>query len=250
MRSVKTTLGLLAGVCALAVGVASASAHNFTASIVGKTISPAEPGKLKGTADGEQVFGFGPIKISCPAASTSGSVSSENPEILKISAKYKAGSVANRGTGCETAIRVGGERAGLMTKFAQPIEYAFNANTIEGEVGTEGEEGSVEVGANAAEIKIGGIKCVISWAAQKVPVKVKKVPVEIDAFSTENVANAQKKLFPGGFQQQMLITVDFKGMEYSFEEGECAEFKKTEAKSGTYTGTLKEELVKGNLGWL
>lgn len=243
------TLGLVAGVCALSVGAASASAHNFSATIVGKTISPAEPGKLKGKADGVQKFTFGPVKISCPAATTAGSVTEESPTILKITAKYKAGSAINRETGCETAIKVGAEPAGLPTKFVKPIEFAFNANGIEGEVGAEGEEGSVEVGANSAEIKIGGLKCVINWPSQKIPLTIKKVPTEVASFSTEEVANEHIKLFPSGFQKQLLISPKFSKMEYSFEEGECSEFKNTEGKNGTYEGTLKEELIKGNLSW-
>jgi hypothetical protein len=244
------TLGLVAGVCALSVGAASASAHNFSATIVGKTISPAEPGKLKGKADGVQKFTFGPIKISCPAATTAGLVSEESPTILKVTAKYKAGSSVNRGTGCETQIKIGAEPAGLPTRFVKPIEFAFNANGIEAEVGTEGEEeGSVEVGANSAEIKISGIKCLINWPAQKIPLKLKKIPTEVASFAPEEVANGHMKLFPSGFQTQLLISPKFSKMEYSFQEGECAEFKTTEGKTGTYEGTLKEELINGNLSW-
>jgi hypothetical protein len=243
------TLGLVAGVCALAVGAASATAHSFSASIAGKTITEAEPGKTKGKAADVQKFTFGPVKISCPAAVTTGLVTSESPSILKITANYKAGAALNPETGCETAIKVGAEPTGLPTKFVKPIEFAFNANGIESEVGAEGEEGSVEVGANAAEIKIGGLKCLISWPAQRIPLKLKKVPAEVASFSTEEVANSHLKLFPSGFQQQLLITPKFSKMEYTFEEGRCSEFKNPENHNGTYEGTLKEELVKGNLGW-
>ena len=57
------TLGLVAGVCALAVGAASASAHQFVASATGPT---------KGVSVGEQEFAFGSVHIKCESASTQG----------------------------------------------------------------------------------------------------------------------------------------------------------------------------------
>jgi hypothetical protein len=254
MRSVRITLGLAAAACAFALSASSALAHNFNATIVGKTISALEPGKLKGHGVGNQALKFGAIKINCPTVTTSGgAVVEEHPEKLKLVAKYKAGSTKTPEEGCETQIKVGGEPSGLPTKFKQPIEFLFNANGIEGEVGTEFEgtesEGAVEVGANSAEIKVAGINCIVSWPSQKIPLKFKKVPAEVASFSNEEVPNSKVKLFPSGFQTKLLITPDFQKMEWSFSEGRCEEFKTTEGTNGSYEGSFSEELVKGDLSW-
>jgi hypothetical protein len=255
MRSVKITFGLVAAIGALALSASSALAHNFNAHIEGQTITEATPGKLKGVGVGNQHFKFGAIKINCPVLTLSKSVVvEEHPEKLKVVAKYKSGKANEPETGCETQIKVGGEPSGLPTKFKTPVEYLFNANGIEGEVGTEFEgtesEGAVEVGASAAEIKVAGISCIVSWPAQKIPLKFKKVPLEIASFSLEEVPNSHVKKFPSGFQKKLLITADFEKMEWSFSEGaRCEEFKTTEGTNGSYEGAFLEEVVNGDLTW-
>jgi hypothetical protein len=236
------TLGLVAGVCALAVGAASATAHQFTASAVGKTLSEAEPGKTKGSSVGEQEFKFGAVHVTCESASTKGLVIAATSPTLKVVAKY---------TRCKTAIKVGAEPATLKTKFTAPVEYQFHANGF-GETGTEGEEGSVDIGKGSAELKVSGIKCLVSWPAQTVPLKAEKKPegeYTAAVYSNENVPSENLKKFPSGLQQKLVIGVAFKGMEFSLEEGQCEEFAKTEGKSAQYNGILRQELTGGNLGF-
>jgi hypothetical protein len=242
MRRVRITLGLMAAVCAVAFSATAALAHTFTASIAKKTISEATPGKLKGGSVGPQAFKFGPIHTNCESAGAKGIVTEEASSTLKVVASYH---------GCSTAIKVGPEPATLKTKFLAPVEYSFHSNGF-AEVGTEGEEGSVEIGSGAAELKIAGIKCLISWPAQTVPTKAIVKPEEqwsAALFSNQEVANTHLKAFPTGFQKQLLISTEFKSMEFSFEEGECSEFKRPEAKTGGYKGVLHMELAGGNLGF-
>jgi len=168
MRRVRITLGLMAAVCAVALSATAAMAHTFTASIAKKTISEATPGKVKGGSVGPQAFKFGPIHTTCESAGTKGIVTEEASATLKVVAKYH---------GCTTSIKVGAEPATLKTRFLAPVEYSFHANGS-AEVGTEGEEGSVEIGSGAAELKITGIKCLISWPAQTVPMRAIAKPEE------------------------------------------------------------------------
>jgi hypothetical protein len=253
MRGIKITSGLVAAFAAVAVWASSAPAHDFTAHIEGKTISPTEPAKTKGHGVGNQHFKFGAIKIDCPVVTTTGPVTEEVQGKLKVIAKYKSGVWSEPGAGCETEIKVGGEPAGLPTKFKSAIEYVFNADGIEAEVGTGGEfedsEGSVEVGKNAAEIKTTGGVCLVSWPAQRIPLKFKKVPNEVASYSPQSEPNSHIKLFPSGFQTVLYITPNFQKMEWSFEEGRCTEFEHTEGTNGSYEGTIRDELVKGNLSW-
>jgi hypothetical protein len=242
MRRVRITLGLMAAVCAVAFSATAALAHNFTASIAKKTISEATPGKLKGGSVGPQAFKFGPIHTTCESAGTKGIVTQEISPTIKVVASYH---------GCTTSIKVGAEPATLKTRFLSPVEYSFHANGL-AEVGTEGEEGSVEIGSGSAEVKISGIKCLIEWPSQTMPAKALVKPEEqysATLFSNQEVANTHLKAFPTGFQKQLLISTEFKTMTFSFEEGECAEFKVPEAKTGSYKGVLHEELAGGNLSY-
>jgi hypothetical protein len=242
MRRVRITLGLAVAVCAVAFSATAALAHQFTASIAKKTISEATPAKLKGGSVGPQTFKFGPVHTTCESAGTKGIVTKEASVTLKVVARYR---------GCATAIKIGPEPATLKTRFLAPVEYSFHANGF-AETGTEGEEGSVEIGSGAAELKITGIKCLISWPAQTVPARAIAKPEEqysAALFSNEEVANPSLKAFPTGFQKELQISAEFKSMEFVFEEGECSEFKQPEAKSGGYKGVLHEEVIGGNLGF-
>lgn len=242
MTRVRMTVGLAAMVCALAVSAPAALAHSFTASIVGKELSEATPGKIKGVASGEQILKFGPVKITCEKAAVKGLATAASMETLKLTTKYSK---------CVTAIKVGGEPATLTTKMVDPVEYSLHTNGWV-ETGAEGEETSAEVGGGEVEWKISGIKCHVSWPAQVVPVKaIRKPEAEYTAaiFQNELVESTHLKAFPSHFQNKLLIAADFKNMEYEFTEGECAEFKKPEAKSGDYTGEIEAEVAGGNLGF-
>jgi hypothetical protein len=235
-------LGFAVVMCVLAFSATAALAHDFTASIVGKELSEATPGKIKGAGVGPQTFKFGPLKIACATAKTKGLATASVSQTLKIVATYK---------GCEAEVKVGLEPAMLKASFKTPVEYNFHANGF-AETGTEGEEGSAEIGGGAAEVKVSGIKCIVSWPAQTVPIHaIGKPELEYTAaiFSGTEVANTHLKAFPSGYQHDLQISTEFKNMEFDFEEGQCSEFRHPEAKSGSYAGVLHEELGGGNLGW-
>ncbi len=235
-------MGVAVAACALAVSAPAAFAHSFTASIAGKELSEATPGKVKAVGIGTQSFAFGPVKITCEKAAAKGLVTAASSETLKLTAKYST---------CGTAIKVGGEVASLKTKLVDPVEYSLHANGF-AETGAEGEEASAEVGGGTVEWKIGGIKCLISWPSQTVPVKaIAKPEGEYTAaiFSNTEAANGHLKAFPGGIQHKLLVSAEFKKMEFSFEEGECSEFKHPEAKTGSYIGAIEAEVAGGNLGF-
>jgi hypothetical protein len=235
-------LGFTAAVCVLAFSATAALAHNFKASIVGKELSEATPGKIKGVGVGPQTFKFGPLKMTCETAKTKGPATASVSETLKIVATYK---------GCEAEVKIGLEPALLKAGIKEPIEYSFHANGF-AETGTEGEEGSAEIGGGAAEVKVSGIKCVISWPAQTVPMHaIGKPELEYTAaiFSNTEISNTHLRAFPSGFQHELLISAEFKNMEFDFEEGQCSEFRHPESKAGSYSGVLHEELGGGNLSW-
>ncbi|HMD52400.1 MAG TPA: hypothetical protein VKG62_06765 [Solirubrobacteraceae bacterium] len=249
MRSVKITFGLAVAICALAISASSALAHQFVYSIAGKTISPAEPAKL--TAIGEEQY----VKINggniyCEKVKATGLATSESSEELKLALKFNK---------CYNPVKDFGGVIDLPTRFVAKgenkasMEFTFHANGF-GEVGTEGEEASVEVGEGTGEIKVlGGKACVISWEHQTVPIKAEKKPEEeynAATFSNLEEANSHLKAFPSGFQKKLVIANVFKSMKYSFVEGQCSEFEKgTEGHTAKYEGNLTTTLVNGNVSF-
>jgi hypothetical protein len=242
MRRVRIAVGLAVALCAFAAGASAALAHSFTASIAGKELSEEAPGKIKGAGIGNEAFKFGPVHINCEKAQDKGLASEESFGTLKLTAKFG---------GCATAIRVGSEPATLKTRLLNPIEFAIHANGFV-ETGAEGEETSAEVGGGAVEWKISGIKCFIEWPSQTVPVKaIVKPEGEYTAaiFTNEAVETTHLKAFPSGKQHKLRLAMELKNMAFTFTEGECSEFKHPEAKTGSYIGTLEEEVAGGNLGF-
>jgi hypothetical protein len=242
MRRVRMTAGLAVAACALAVSAPAAFAHSFTASIPRREVSEATPGKLKVVGVGSQSFKFGPVHIVCEKASGKGLATEESSATLKFTSKYQE---------CNTLIKVGTEPALLKTKLKTPVELSFHANGF-AEVGTEGEESSAEVGGGAAEWKVAGIKCLLSWPAQTVPVKAIPQPEKeytAAIFTDTEAENSHLRAFPTGKQHKLTVGAEFKNMEFDFEEGQCSEFKHPEAKTASYDGSFEVELGGGNLSW-
>ena len=77
-------------------------------------------------------------------------------------------------------------------------------------------------------------------------------------FSNNEVPVEESKLkrFPSGFQRRLVISNEFKGMKYVYEEGQCLgeggfeeEFKGAEARTGFFQGAFEEYVEGGNLGF-
>ena len=73
--------------------------------------------------------------------------------------------------------------------------------------------------------------------------------VKYENIEVEKLGEGGKILpaWPSGFQKQVIIESELKGMQYSLEGGQCNEFSKTEGENAKYTGRLKAVVVKGDL---
>jgi len=248
-------LAVVASVCATTAATAMGE-KVFRATRLPKPISEVEPGKTTGNGLAEgprsQAFEFGPFKIACEKAHATGIVNKETFKDFAIQIKFGK---------CLTEANFNGTSkfiGGLRTSFneGKAIGFVYHINKF-AEVGEAPEGTEVKISGGEANFKISGKICKINWPSQTVPAKAEKEPEgEFSAavYSNEEVPNAFPKKFPSGFQTKLLIANEFKGMSYEFEEGQCVgeggfeeEAKKTEGKTGKYIGTLREEVVGGNL---
>jgi len=252
----------------------SALAHNFTASRLPKPLSEAEPGKTKGVGieseglEGErnQKIHLGPFEIFCAATARAltipeGAVSWSTHQTFSTEVKFtKCLTKAKSGTftfGLQTSFNVNPE-----TKKAEYLKFVYHVNGF-AEIGTGETVSEVEVGSGEANFKISGKVCKINWPAQTVPAgAVKKPEGEFSAavysnnFVPVEETTSNLKKFPTLEQQRLIITNEFKGMEWHMEEGQCLgeggfeeEAKATEGKTGQYFGALEEQVNGGNLGF-
>lgn len=204
-------------------------AHEFIGS-VGK--------KSKGVGVGEQEFHFGVFKITCEKAVAKGGGLKESPQ--------KTFFTEVRYSHCNTEAHIGGEPFYPKVHFVTPVDYEYHANGF-AENGAESEE-NVTLSGGAVEMKVQGLKCIIDWEAQTIPVKAETKPEgEYSAATFTNVAEPTEAKKFEGFQHKVSIANSFKGMAYEIEEGACEEFEKVEGKNGSYKGTLLEMINGGNL---
>lgn len=248
MRHVRmTAVGLVAAACALGAAAIPASAHQFTAAIVGKTISPAEPGKTRGHAVGNQVFKLGPFIITCKKAVARGTVTGPASNTFYTEIRYG---------GCETELIPAGQtkfRIHPPVHFLTPVDIEYHVNGFV-ETGAESESEVNILNPGAVSIAVHGTGCKITWVPQTLPSKAIKKPEEqytAATYSLSSVSTEGKRLkqFPSGFQQRLVIANEFKKLETEVEEEKaCEGGEPTEFKTGNYKGMLEEELVSGNLG--
>jgi len=273
MRNYRLAVGLVA-IASMFCGTTSALAHTFTASREPKPLSEAEPGKTKGVSieseglEGtrNQRFQFGPFVILCAATAKAntiaeGAVSWEENDTFSTEVKY---------TMCLTKAHFGSFTAGLKTSFnyntetkkAEPVKFVYHQNGF-AETGTGETFSEVEVGSGDATFQIQGKICKIHWPAQTVPAQAIAKPegefsaaVYSNNFVPVEDTFANKKRFPSGEQEKLVITDAFKNMFWSFENGQCTgeagfeeEAKQQEGRTASYAGAIEETLAGGNLGW-
>jgi len=259
--------------CALCVAATPAVASEFTASRLPKPLSETEPGKTKGVGIGSSVLGgeernqelkFGSFSVYC-AAQTSGktidkgAISWATSQIFATEVKFSK---------CLTRANFGNFIGGVSTKFnvnpetkkSEPMKFVYHVNGF-AQFGTEETTSEVEVGSGSASFAIAGKICKINWPPQTVPAKAEVKPngtYSAATYTNKEVPVEAKKIkqFPSGFQQRLVIKNEFKGMDWSYEEGQCLgeggfenPAKNEEAKSGIFNGTLEETLNGGNLGF-
>jgi hypothetical protein len=241
-RSQRNIFGVATVLCAAALVTAPAlAAPEFHASEVGKEFTETEPGKEKGgnPPGAIQDFKFGAFHIQCEFVKTKGLVGFTNSKSLFVSATYKH---------CFALAKLGTQTIKLTAKFAKPVDFEYHANGF-AETGAESESELKIVHPGSVTMSVPSLKCVIEWPAQTVPLKATKKPEGefSDVLYGNEEVPASGKHFPSGFQKQLLITNNLKGMEYELSEGQCESFKKTEGKSSSYKGQLKDSVRNGNL---
>ncbi len=238
IRRLGSLVVLAACTVAAAAGAATASAHQFTGS---ESASPSVIG------EGAQEFSFKPFKITCEEAK---SVKLETTPTWPSPTLYVAMKYSKCTTFAGKFHKV--ELPPIKTTFLTPVDFEYHANGFV-ESGAGSESSSEIKNAGALEISIkGDYKCVVTWEAQTTPAKaVKKPTEEYEAALYEKIEETTENLrkFPTGIQDKLLIKNHLTKMKYSLSEGICEEFETTEGKAGSYTGTLKAELKKGNFGW-
>lgn len=268
MKILYKTMGVAATACACAAFAAPAmAAEEFVASRLPMECTELSPCKQAGHGVGTSEIGgserperliFGAFEIVCAAKTTAktineGAISWETNETLAFEIKF---------TKCKTVLKAKlGFNAAITTSFneGKPMKIVYHINGF-GEFGTGPTETEVEVGGAEASFKISGKICKIDWPAQTVPTKAIKEPegefsAAVYANKEVEVEEAKYKKFPSHFQQRLLIANEFKGMSWSYEEGQCTgeggfeeEAKKVEGKTGQWLGSLEQEVVAGNLG--
>jgi hypothetical protein len=272
MRKFRIVPVLATALCALGVAAGPAGAAQFTASRMPKPLSESEPGTTKGLPIGSTELGgtersqelrFGPFHIYCTVKAfantiAEGAISWTGSETLSTELRFEK---------CLTKANYEGTIFGTKTSFnlnaekkPEPVKFVYHVNGVV-ELGAGETESEVEVGSGTATFTIGGKVCKINWPRQTVPAKaVQKPEAQYSAAVYSNnevpVAPSLVKKFPGGFQQKLVIANEFKGMEWSFEEGQCLgeggfgkAAKHEEGKTALYRGSFEEEMKGGNLGF-
>ncbi len=237
-RIIFTSLATAGAIAAVAIGAVSASAElaplsKFVATPrIGKTL----PAKVKGEGVGPQVWKFKGLEIVCQRAKVTGEVSSAESETLELTISYK------ECTGGPVYVGGKGGAVGYPKEhFREKAELTYHyAGWLES--------------AEEVEMVMKGLKCITDWEGETYPEKAEEHPANLyqDAkFQTQEVPNANERLFPSGMQKKILITneVKGKGLEWEGEgEGVCEEFEFfPEGEKGKYSGKLLVEVPSGNL---
>jgi hypothetical protein len=217
LRLAAATAAILCGLLALA---GSALANEFV-------VAPEASTRGGSGTEHEQEFNFGPFQIQCSAARSKGSASSTT--LL----------AAIRFSKCSTIDHFGEETLPLKTHFNGPVGLIYSDT---GFVGL----------ASSTTITIGSIRCTIalgkeSGGSSSGGAGAGKVEVDLGGASFSNVAVPTRKLrqFPAGVEHG--LTIDNEIEEIPFEYGgSCAGFGGGE-ETGSYSGTLWDEGVGGNL---
>jgi hypothetical protein len=250
MRRLRITIVLAVATCICATTAATAMGQKvFRATRLPSPVSEAEPGKTLGHATSTQEFHFGPFHIKCEKANGKGIVNKETFKDFATQIKFAK---------CLTEAHFGNFTGGLKTTFnaGTPVGFIYHINGF-AEVGNAPEGTEVTISGGETSIKIAAKICKINWPSQTVPAKAVKDPEgEFSAavYSNQDFPNERLMKFPSGLQRKMNIANEFKGMTYEFEEGQCVgeggfeeEASKTEGKTASFTGSMREEVVGGNL---
>jgi hypothetical protein len=271
MRRLRITTGLLASLMMLALAAAPAYAKKeapkaffgeFTASVAGKTITPATPQATKGHGEvGE--LSLGPWDFRCEREIKSkGKVEAERSETFKTLITI---------AGCEAAVKLkSGVKEWKKVKFSRGFEFQFHAN---GSAHIGEDESQVEIlKTTSVTAKVHGSECKMIIPAQTIPIQAEKKPeqeFESAEYGTEKEATENLKKYPNGFKERLEIFWEFKKVktEVPVEKPEpgkpakCEYEKEPEGKynpetervdftNGVFEGELEEiEIKNGELAF-
>jgi hypothetical protein len=288
MRRVRIVLGFAVAVCAFSALTAAAFAKppkekhfygEFTASAVGKTFSPSEPGLTKGTGELEELR-LAQFNITCERGlMTKG-------EIVSARSTEYFTELSLRKSRCHATNVEGKTVEEPKMKFGAPIDIEYHAAGFAG-LGGEGEPGAEIKKETSVSFKVRGGTCVVQIPPQTVPLKAEKKPEPSEAYSaaeyereSEEVEGGKKKkeLFPAnpetgleaGEQEYVYITDEFAKIktveqvtEHCYEKGtakktaqEIKELEETTGKpdlieynNGLLEAEFEEKLVGGDFGF-
>lgn len=288
MRRVRIVLGFAAAVCAFGALTATAFAKTpkekhfygeFTASAVGKTFSPTEPGLTKGTGTLEELK-LAQLTITCERPLTT-----KGEVVAARSTEYYT-ELSFKKSKCRAVRTEGHTVEEPKMKFTAPLDLEYHAAGFAG-LGGEGEPG-LEVKKEAdVSFKVAGGICVVKILPQLIPGKAEKKPEPGEPYeaaeysrTSEEVEGGKKKkeLFPAnpltgllaGEQEYIEIADSFGKIktseqvtEHCYEKGTTKktekEIKEEEEKTGKPDvieydkGVLKaefeEKLTGGDLGF-
>jgi len=215
--------GLATAVCALAFGAGTAAAAEFTAS------GPPFPLKLKGHALGPQELRFNKIRITCAKAGVKGAVPSSPLASLELEVSYKE---------CTTGpVSIWGKKGEVAMHLKEKQLYSYSANGW--------------VMANESiEMKAQYLKCFVEWDGGIYPPVAEERPER--EYTAAKYSPNVVEIEPGVFREKLVISNEFKNIEWSEEGGgfcEDPEITLLEGETGKYTGQLEVEVVKGNIAF-
>jgi hypothetical protein len=252
MKYVKTTMcgGVVLGALLVA---APALAGEFKATRNPNPCSEAEPcptnGKGIGTADPEhegygQEFQFGAFSVLCKIGHPFAKTAAQGAPTWETSESFTTQIKFNK---CLTVAHFAGFEGGIPTSVTQ-MQFTYLPNAE----GKGGEPGQVMI--SEARVKIGSGICTFHWGGQTV---FSKPGEPVATFETLFEPVKVSSTYPLGVRESLVIKNAFRGIEWEFEEGQCKgekgfeeEATRTEGKSATYFGSVKDQVVGGSLGYV
>jgi hypothetical protein len=240
MRTIKITIAGLAAagtLAAIALGAATASATIAPLSkfVVSPKLGRTLPVKIKGVGVGPQVFVFKKFTVTCQVAKIHGEATSAESETIALMVTYKecSGGLFNYGN---------------IRKVTLPVRFKEKASLVYHYGGWIESDEEIEMVTKY-------LKCITDWDEGTYPEQAEEKPLNLftaATYKTEEVPNANEKLYPNGKQKKLLITNEVKsnGIEWEEEGGgacEGEEITLSEGESGKYFGKLLVEVPNGNV---
>jgi hypothetical protein len=180
-----------------------------------------EGGKTTNVSQGSQQFKFGPFKLACLGASSTGEATMGKSKVLKDKIKWE-GCTSGKGKGRAEA------------KFST-WEVEFNSN------------GTFTI-VNTPKISIPAVSCVINLESGTVgEAEGKHNPITYKTVTPKKGEVAGRKV---EIKAKVKVHEEEGGIGWEFNEKKvCGKLEETSGEDGTWKGTLVDEAVKGELAF-